>query len=275
MKKTLLLLLSASLITTLASAQEKSADEIAKELANPNTPLASLTLKTQYRIFDGDLPGAGDQEGTTFLFQPGLPFLLESGDKVIWRPALPIVLEQPVFDATSGTWDDESGIGDLAMDIAYAPKTSPGTLVAVGSILSLPIGSDKLTNDRFTLGPEVLVGKLSSEYILGLFPNHQWDVGGSGDADINLTTIQAFATFLPGGGWNIGSSPIMNYDWEAEQWTIPLQLSAGKTVIMNGRPWKLSGEVNYYVEQPDAFGPDWMISISIAPVVKNFLADLL
>jgi hypothetical protein len=32
-------------------------------------------------------------------------------------------------------------------------------------------------------------------------------------------------------------------------------------------------ELNYYVEQADAFGPDWFVGISVAPVTKNFLAE--
>ena len=55
---------------------------------------------------------------------------------------------------------------------------------------------------------------------------------------------------------------------------VPLQVNAGKTVVWNGRPWKLSVEVNYYVEKSDAFGPEWMISLNIAPVVENGLATL-
>ena len=35
-----------------------TADEIARELANPKKPLASLTLKNQLRLFEGDLPTA-------------------------------------------------------------------------------------------------------------------------------------------------------------------------------------------------------------------------
>jgi hypothetical protein len=77
---------------------------------------------------------------------------------------------------------------------------------------------------------------VTPKYVLGIFPNHQWDIGGSGDATINLTTIQVFYTFLPGGGWSIGSGPTMTYDWEGKQWTVPLQINAGKTVVWNGRP---------------------------------------
>ena len=118
-----------------------------------------------------------------------------------------------------------------------------------------------------------LIGKASAKHVYGLFPNHQWDIGGSGDADISLTSIQGFYTYLPGGGWNVGSGPTATYDWEAEQWTVPLQVNAGKTVVWGGRPWKLSIEANYYVEKSEAFGPEWMIGINLAPVVKNPLAN--
>jgi len=103
-------------------------------------------------------------------------------------------------------------------------------------------------------------------------PPHQWDIAGSGDADIHQTSIQAFYTYLPGGGWNVGTGPIITYDWESERWTVPLQINAGKTVVLNGRPWKFSVELNCYVEKADAFGPEWMLNINIAPVVKNGLA---
>jgi hypothetical protein len=98
-------------------------------------------------------------------------------------------------------------------------------------------------------------------------------VGGSGNADINLTSVQAFYTYLPGGGWSVGSSPTINYDWVSSQWTVPLQINAGKTVVLGGRPWKFSVELNYYIERPDAFGPRWMVGLNIAPVVKNGLAS--
>jgi len=32
-------------------------------------------------------------------------------------------------------------------------------------------------------------------------------------------------------------------------------------------------ELNYYVDQPDAVGPEWMIGFNIAPVVQNKLAN--
>ena len=261
--------------TDAGGAAEPSADEIAKSLANPNTPLASQTFKIQYRTFDGDLPGADDESGSLVLYQPAFPFPLDNGATVFFRPAFPIILDQPYFDPIKGKFDSTSGLGDIGFDLAYGRTTESGLLWAAGIVSTLPTATeDELGPDRWSLGPEFLIGKLTSKYVLGALVTYQTDVAGSGDADISLTTVNAFATFLPGGGWNVGTAPIMSYDHENSQWTLPINLTLGKTVIWKGRPWKLSAEVNYFVDQPDAFGPEWMVGINIAPVVENVFARM-
>jgi hypothetical protein len=261
--------------TEAGAAGKPSAEEIAAKLANPNAPLATLNLKLQYRTYEGDLPGADDQDGTTLLFQPSFPFALSNGDVVFFRPALPFQLSTPFFDPNALEFDDESGLGDITFDLAYGRTTKRGILWATGIVSTLPTATeDALGSDRYTLGPELLIGKLSKKYVIGAFPNHQWDVGGSGDAAISLTTAQLFLTILPGGGWNLGSAPITSFNHKTDEWTIPLNFTLGKTVIWNGRPWKLSVELNYFVEQPDAFGPEWLVGVNIGPVVKNVLANL-
>ena len=37
---------------------------------------------------------------------------------------------------------------------------------------------------------------------------------------------------------------------------------------------KLDLTLDYYVEQSDAFGPEWVIGFNFAPVVENVLAGL-
>lgn len=254
-------------------AGKPSAEEIAAKLANPNSPMATLTTRLQYRQFAGDLPGASSQDGATIAFQPSFPFSLDNGDVFFFRPNIPIQMSSPIPTGVPGEYKDESGLGDIGFDLAYGRTTKTGMIYAVGAAALLPTATeDSLGLDRYALGPEFLIGKLSKKYVLGLFPSHVWDVGGSGDADISLTTITAFATYLPGGGWNVGSSPIMTYDHIEDQWNIPLNLSVGKTVIWNERPWKLSVEFNYFVERSDTFGQDWFIGFNIAPVVENVMA---
>ena len=254
-------------------AAKPSADEIAASLANPNTPLASLNFKFQYRQFEGDLAGADDETGMGVIFQPTLPFPLENGDKVIFRPAFPFQFEQPVFDAQDGDFSSESGFGDIGYDLAYAPALDGGRLFAYGVVGSIPTAADDLGSDRWTLGPELLIGQATKTWVLGGLLTHQWDVAGSGDADISLSSFNLFYVYLPGGGWNIGTAPIMTYDHESNQATIPINLNAGKTVIWDGRPWKLSAEINYFVESSDAFAQEWFVGFNIAPVVENGLAD--
>ena len=250
-----------------------SASELAAELSDPNTALASMNFKNQFRVFAGDLPKADEQWSYTLLFQPSLPFVFDSGNKILWRPAIPLLVDQPVFDPVTGEFSGETGLGDIPFDLAYVPKLNNSSLLlALGFITSLPTATNDLGTGLWTLGPELLIGYLSPKHIVGLFPNHQWDIAGSSEADINLTTIQAFYTYLMGGGWSVGTGPTLTYDWEGEQWTVPLQINAGKTVVWNSRPWKLSAELNYYVEKPEAIGPEWMLSLNIAPVVKNRIA---
>ena len=88
-----------------------------------------------------------------------------------------------------------------------------------------------------------------------------------GGRDISLTTLQFFVVYLPGRAWRLASSPIMNYDHVTDEWTIPINIAAGKTVIMNGRPWKFGLQYWHYVESPDDFGPDYQIRFSVSPVV--------
>ena len=75
-----------------------------------------------------------------------------------------------------------------------------------------------------------------------------------------------------GGGWSVGSTPIITYNHESEEWMVPLHLTAGKTFNINGRPWKFSLDLNYYVKRPDAIAPEWMVGFNVTPVVENVFA---
>jgi hypothetical protein len=40
-------------------------------------------------------------------------------------------------------------------------------------------------------------------------------------------------------------------------------------------PLKLALDMNYYVEQPDPFGPEWMVGLEITPVVPNIFESMI
>jgi hypothetical protein len=270
----LLPLLLVSLSAGAVADQHKvvSADQAAKELANPNSALASLTLKNRFISFAGDLPDANQQSGYLSLFQPSMPFPLANGDKIFFRPAFPFIYQQPSFNGNEFT--DESGLGDIGFDLSYAPKSDGEFVYSFGVAASLPTATNSaLGSDKMTLGPELFLGKKADNYIAGVFPNHQWDVAGPGDEQISRTSMQAFAVMLPGGGWSYGTAPTFTYDWVNDEWTIPLHLTLNRTSILKGRPWRFGVELQYFVERPDAFGPRWMMSLNVTPVVKNIFAQ--
>ncbi|MCC4788060.1 transporter [Vibrio splendidus] len=269
--------MSGLLTSTVAIANEESnqtAEQAAKELANPNTAYASLNLKLQY---SGGYDGGGDSFAT--VLQPTLPFPMENGDKIIFRPAISYVQNDfNVNTPTSSQHMDQSGVSDISFDLAYAPKMEGGTIVAFGLFASLPTGSNDLTADQFAVGSEFMVGRASSERVVGVFPNHLYGVSGDGvdhsDTRINKTSTQVFWVEILGGGWTVGSAPTFSYDWNKDQAEIPLNISVSKTTVLNGRPWKFGIEANYYLEKDEETRPDFMSSFNISPVVENKLASL-
>ena len=103
--------------------------------------MASLTFRLQQRFFDGDLPDAS-QSGTVLVFQPSFPFPLDNGDVIFFRPGIPFQLSAPSPDPGGIGFSSESGIGDIAFDVAYGRTTKTGGLYAGGMIVSLPTATE-------------------------------------------------------------------------------------------------------------------------------------
>jgi hypothetical protein len=107
----------------------------------------------------------------------------------------------------------------------------------------------------------------------GLFPQHFWNTCGSDEGYTALTVIQPWYWFNVGGGYQIGGSPIIEYDWAQdhsdEGWTVPFNLGVQKTVMLGKLPVRFRFEGIYYIVQPDLFGPHWGLQLSITPVIPN------
>ena len=265
---------------TAALAQDsagKSADEVAKSLSNPNTPLASLNFENGFTWYKGSLPGADAQTSYSLLFQPVLPFPIDSqGTTIFWRPAVPLLFDQPVYDVARGDFRDASfGIGDIGFDLAVGRTEKSGFIWAFGTLVTLPTATNKdFAGKQFRMGPEMLLGQASSKGIAVLFPSHQWDVAGWSDKDYSVSAVQLGGVYFLGGGATIGSLPKLSYDWVSQDWTIPVNLAFSQTIVTDGQPIKHTLNFDYYLEQPDAFGPDFMFRYTITPVVENPLANI-
>ena len=271
-----------------ADTAAKSADEVAKELANPAGSLASLNFNMQYQTFQGDLPGADSQDSSSLIFQPTLPFSVgDKGRRIIFRPAVPVLFDQPVFEAGEGEFDDLNiNLGDITFDLVYAgteitdKATKSGFLWGAGVAGTVPTATNNaLGGDQWRFGPEVFGGIIRSWGIVGALVSNQWNLGGgdgdpgSNDQAYSATTAQYFYAYGLGNGWQIAASPIITYNWKAEDndqaLALPVGAGLAKTMTLGGNNWKFQGQVQYYVEQPDAFGPEWLFKFTVTPVVNN------
>ena len=257
-----------------ALAAEKSADEVAKELANPTTSLASLNASFLYSQFRGDLPNSRDQDSWQFQFQPSFPFPVGNGNNIIVRPLIPVFLDQPVFDANKGDFDDKGlELGDISGDLVLGGTTKTGFLRMGGLSWSLPTATSSWAGSgQVRLGPEAALGIVRKWGIVGALAFHQWGAGGWRDGAHSVTSAQYFYAISLGKGWQIASSPIASYDWNADSddaWTLPLGIGVAKTTTIGNTHWKFALQGFYYVKQPDTYGEDWGLKFTITPVIKN------
>jgi len=284
---TLALVLVSILCAGAPFAEEKSADEIAKELSNPAGSLSSLNNNIQYTTFKGDIPGADSQDTWSYVFQPVLPFAVgNKGHRIIFRPAFSVPINQPVFKAGKGEFEDlDVNLGDTTFDLVYAGTqmtdkvNKKGYLWGLGVAGTLPTATNNaLGGDQWRAGPEVFGGILRPWGLVGALVNNQWNLGGgdggpgSNDQDYSVMTAQYFYAYGLGKGWQISSSPIITYDAKAdsdEAWTVPVGIGVAKTTKLGNKPWKFQFQVQKYVEQPDAFGPEWLFKLTITPVINN------
>lgn len=214
MKKQVLTLAASALALTAAGAaavEGKSNMEIAKELANPNNTLGTMTFNNDYISYEGDLPGADDQESYKISFQPVLPYPLAEGVNLFVRPLIPVVYKQPVprtsGDLSKSVFDDSDvELGDISYDIAIG-KTFPSKFILLGGLAG---SFDTATDDdvgrgQTLLGPEIGLAQIWDWGVLGALITHQWDVAGDDDFDTEVTSGQLFYTINLTDGWQIAS----------------------------------------------------------------------
>ena len=249
-----------------------SAAEMAEKLSNPANPIMIVYNNFDYVTFDGDLPGASDQTMTQYFFQTIVPFKRDDGSSILFRPGFSVVFDQDVPHANAEGGYDNIGtdLGDVGYDLVNTGTTEAGTIWGYGLIGTIPTASnDNLGGDKWGLGPEVVLGKAGKWGAAGFVLGHQWDFAGSGDRDINLTTMNYFYAFTLKDGWAVTGGPTITYNHEAasgEELTLPLGVGLTKTVSIAGRPWQFKVEYWNNVVRPDEFAAEHTFRIGISPV---------
>jgi hypothetical protein len=84
--------------------------------------------------------------------------------------------------------------------------------------------------------------------------NNVWSVAGDSDrSDVNFLFFQYFANYNLGGGWAVGTVPIVTANWMAdsgEEWSVPWGAQVSKVTQFGKRPVNLLVGYYYYSDHP-------------------------
>jgi len=267
---------------------EQSADDLAKQLANPNATLGLIFTQFDYTRYSGDIPDAG-QNGVVFNLQPSFPVPLGPGVNLFVRPLIPVYLSQPV--AGTDGFSQKAGIGNISADVALGKTWPSGFMGMIGVFAGFKTASIEALKSPYTsIGPEVVLGYTPKWGFVGFMVNHGFGVGGSDpgtqgfdilqDAVVTSTTGiprrssvtagQYFYVVGVGNGWQIAGTPTFAINHNAEKGnklTLPLGTGVVKVTHFGKLPVKLALQYWYYVASPEAFGPKHLVRLQIAPVI--------
>ena len=252
--------------------------ELNKQLNNPVSSVWSLTFQNNFTFLEGRLTD-NTKEFYNLNFQPALPFRLTKDWNLIARPVFPLFASRDVYNPLTRTFDGKSGIGDIGLVTLLSPAKVGKFLWGVGPTFSFPTASpDELGSKKWQMGPAAVGLYLGKKWVFGLFPQHWWSTGGSGDKNVSFTNIQYFVWHLLPENWQVGMSPSITIDWKAtggNAYTVPIGFGVGKLIKFGKLPVKFQLAAYYSVVRPDDLGTRWNIQFTVTPVIPPLIKNVL
>ena len=251
----------------------ESASELNRKLTNPVSSIWSIANQfNNYELNNG-------QWNNNWNFQPVLPISLTKGWNLITRPVMPWYNIVP-HETAPNEFARDAGLGDLTLLELLSPAHSGNWVLGAGPTAIFPTATSRFTGQgKWQLGPSIVVGYLTKQYFIGVFPQQWWSIGGQHfRPDTNQMNMQPIAEIFFGEGWSWGYSGNILANFNApphDVWTVPIGLNLGKVVKFGRLPVKLQLAVQYMPVHPRIDGQEWNVQVSITPVLPKLIKGVL
>jgi hypothetical protein len=258
---------------TESSGGEESASELNRKLTNPVSSIWSISNQfNNYELNNG-------QWSNNWNFQPVLPVSLTKDWNLITRPVMPFYNIVP-HETAPDEFNRAAGLGDLTLLELLSPAHSGNWVLGAGPTAIFPTATSPFTGQRkWQLGPSVVVGYLTKEFFIGVFPQQWWSIGGDhARPDTNQMNLQPIATIFFGEGWSAGYSGNILANWNApspDVWTVPVGVGLGKVVKFGRLPVKIQLAVQYMPVHPRISGQEWNVQLQVTPVIQKLIKGVL
>jgi hypothetical protein len=236
--------------------EKTQAAELAKKLQNPVASLISVPIQNNWDFGIGP----ADAMKYTANIQPVIPFSISQDWNLITRTIIPVIYaEAPVSGGS-----DKSGLGDITQSFFLSPKAPVGGwILGAGPVALWPTETDSaLGSGKWGAGPTIVALRQEHGFTYGILANHIWSYAGWGSQNVNATFLQPFCSYTTKTYTTLAVNTESTYNWQASQWTVPLNVSVQQLVKIGKMPVAFQLGYRYYAEVPSG-GPDWGLRFSI------------
>ena len=227
------------------SAKGESTEELAQKLNNAVAALISVPFQNNF-----DFGGGYNDKAFRYQlnFQPVIPISLGEDWNLISRTILPFIQQHGYIPAVqkNGSFrsTSQTGLGDLLMQgtLARWDHRRRGTRNSLSNRYARRVGVRK-----WGIGPTVVLLRQSHGWTYGILAYHIWSYAGDSERDdVSYTFLQPFLTYTTKTSTTFGVNTESTYDWENQQWNVPLNFFISQVVKIGDLPMSFQFGGRYY-----------------------------